>query len=376
MTRLGPRGDDPERRILDDFGSDSGFLAFADVSNADLLFLVPALVIAMVTLEVAVIVTGRFFVGVGLSLVVLGVAGAYVTICPDHRTPLGFLRSFISYYRRDSIMTLTNSNTDSDANAPPDTRELTQIRAVEPDADAIRRRDETLIGAIRIEPANLALADHNEWDRAARGLGDVLNALDYPVQIHSSARRVDPDRLTAAYHTRRTDADVRSTPALGEIVEVYRRRRPQEFRERGTSIRQYHAIVPVEIQSVSLEDNAWVRRLSTLPLVGDHLASVFADVLLQDDRRESIHARQRTLLEERRTHLAEQLTSVEGIHVHSEDAADLVTLVEEYWSGYRTAYPDAGPHLRTTPVVVSDDDAVYRSPNTPPTSDEIRSDHQ
>ncbi|WP_158056554.1 hypothetical protein [Halorussus halophilus] len=374
MTRLGPQGDDPERRILDDVGSDSGFLAFAEISNSDLLFLVPALLAAMVTLEVVVIATGRFFVGVALAVLVLGVAGAYVHICPDHRTPLGLLRSFITYHRRETTMTLTNETTDSATDPPPDARKLTQIQTVEPEADAIRRRDETLVGAVRIEPANLALADRDQWERSARGLGAVLNTLDYPVQIHSSARRVNPAQLTAAYDDRRTDPDVRSTPALAEIVDVYRRRRPQEFRERGTSVRQYHVLVPVGIESVSLEEHTWVSRLATIPLVGDPLASLFADVLLRDDRREAIEARQRALLDERRSHLSDQLRSVEDIGVQTVPAADLVTLVEEYWSGQRTAYPDAGPHLRTTPVVLSDhtsepdpDPGTPRSPTNPTT---------
>lgn len=363
MTRLGPGGDDPERRILEDIGSDSGFLAFADVSNADLLFIVPALLVAMVTLELTVLVMGQFFAGVALALVVLGVASAYVYICPDHRTPLGLLRLFIAHYRRETTMTFTNQDADDGTDTPPDVRELTQVRAVEPEADAIRRQDETLVGALRIDPANLALADNEQWDRAARGLGAVLNSLDYPVQVHSSARRVDPGRMTAAYDDRRTDPDVRSTPALKEIVEVYRRRRPQEFRDRGTSIRQYHVIVPVEIQAVSLQDNAWVSRLGSVPLIGDRLASMLADALMQDERRDTIAERQRAILEERRTHLADQLTSVEGLDIQPVSAADLTTLVEEFWSGQRTEYSDAGPHLRTTPVVMGDVDAdSHRSP--------------
>lgn len=356
MKDLGPGGDGPERRILDDVGSDSGFLAFTDVSNADLLFLVPALIVAMVTLEIVVIVTGRFFIGVALALAVLGLAGAYVHVCPDHRTPVGLITAFVTHHRRGNTMTFTNTTAETSTETPPDARELTHVRAVEPEADAIRRQDETLVGAVRIDPANLALADQAKWNRAARGLGAVLNALGYPVQIHSSARRVDPARMTATYDDRRTDPDVKSTPALSEIVEVYRRRRPQEFHERGTSVRQYHAIVPVGIQEVSLEDNAWVSRLQSLPLIGRNLGSVVADVLLRDERREAIEERQRTILRDRRTHLTEQLTSIEGVSAHPVTAADLATLVEEYWSGSRTEYPDDGPHLRTTPVIMSEQD--------------------
>ncbi|MFC6732367.1 hypothetical protein [Haladaptatus sp. DYSN1] len=375
MTGLGPGGDDSERRILDDVGSDSGFLAFTDVSNADLLFLVPALIVAMVTLEAVVIVTGQFFVGVALALTVLAVAGAYVHVCPDHRTPLGLISSFLTHHRRENTMTFTNTTTDTGADTPPDARELTHVRAVEPEADAIRRQDETLVGAVRIDPANLALADQAQWDRAARGLGAVLNALDYTVQIHSSARRVDPARMTAAYDDRRTDPDVRLTPVLAEIVEVYRRRRPQEFQERGTSIRQYHAIVPVGIQEVSIEDNAWVRRLQSIPLIGDNVGSVVADVLLRDERREKIEERQHAILRDRRTHLTEQLTSIEGVTACPVTTPDLVTLVEEYWSGNRAEYPESGPHLRTTPVVMDKHEGgVSHSPADTTTSGVTRGD--
>jgi hypothetical protein len=208
-------------------------------------------------------------------------------------------------------MTYTTTNEGTDT--PPDVRELTNVQAVEPAADAIRRPDETLVGAVRIDPANLALADAAAWERAATGFGDVLNTLDFPVQIHSSARRVDPERLTGAYDARRTDPDVQSTPALQRIVEVYRERRPQTFRERGTSLRQYHIIVPVPIQAVSLDDHPWVRRLKRVPVVGNRLAAPLADGLLYDDRRERIEIRQREILERRRDHLVDQVTSLEGV---------------------------------------------------------------
>ncbi|QLD89626.1 hypothetical protein HWV07_11540 [Natronomonas salina] len=352
MNRPGPEDGDWERRVLDDFGSDSGFLAFADISNAELLFLGPVLGVAMLVLEVVVLTTDRFFVGVALSLAILGVAGLYVAICPDHRTPLGLLQSFISHHRRDSTMTFTTVTASEESDTPPDVRELTRVRAVEPEVDAIRRPDETLVGAVRIDPANLTLADSDRWNRAARGFGDVLNALDYPVQIHSSARRVDPARMTAAYDDRRTDPDVQSTPALQEIVDVYRNRRSQEFRERGTSIRQYHVLVPVPIQAVSLESHPWIQRLEGVPVVGPRLAPPLADWLLYDDRREAVVERQREILTDRRRHLVDQLTSVDGVDVHSVSAADLTTLVEEYWTGQRAEYPDDGPNLRTTPVVM------------------------
>lgn len=360
MTDSGPGGGDPQRRVLDDVGSDSGFLAFVEVSNADLVFLGPALAVAIVVLELIVIATGRFFVGVGVSLLVLGVAAAYVFVCPDHRTPFDLFWSFIGHYRHTTTMTLSDMHTDAQADTETDPsadgRELTGVRTVEPEVDAIRRRDETLVGGVRIEPANLALAADDEWERAARGLGDVLNALAFPMQIHSSARRIGPERLTAVYEDRRNDPDVQTTPILEDIVEVYRRRRPQEFRERGTSIRRYYALVPVDVQAVGLEDNPWVDRLESVPLIGDHCASLLADWLLRDDRQAVLEQRQREILADRRQRLTHQLGSIEGVDVQPLSAAGLVELVEEYWTGTRTEYPDTGPHLRTTPVVMGTDD--------------------
>lgn len=384
MTRLELGDGDPERRILGDLGSDSGFLAYVHVSNADLLFLGPAILVVMLLFELVVIATGRFFVGVGVALVVLGIASGYVYVCPDHRTPLGLLWSFITHHRRDTTMTFTTTAattaTDPSTDTPADVRELTRVRAVEPDADAIRRADETLIGAVRIEPANLALADGDQWDRAARGLGDVLNALDYPVQIRSAAYRVEASRMTAAYADRRTDPDVQSTPALETIVDVYRRRRPQEFRERGTSIRQYHAIVPVDIQAVSLADHPWVRRLKSAPLVGDHLASLLADGLLYRKCRETIEERQRGILNERRSHLAEQLSSVEEVTARPVAATDLAELVEEYWSGRRTEYADTAHDIRTSPVVMAahdpEQDHQHRSTTDPTTPSPTEVDYE
>lgn len=357
MTEVGPDGGDPKRRILDDFGSDTGFLAFIDVSNADLLFLGPVLVGAVFVLELVVIATGRFFVGLGIALTILAVAATYVYVCPDHRTPIGLLQSFITYYRGKTTMTHTNIQTGEHDGintwSGGDVRELTRVQTVETEVDAIRRHDETLVTAVRIEPANLALADDQQWEQAARGLGNVLNAIEFPIQIHSAARRIDPERMTAVYKDRRTDPDVQASPVLEDIVEVYRRRRPQEFRRRGTSVRQYYALVPVDIQAVSLEAHRWVRRLERMPLVGNRCAPLLADWLMRHHRQATIEERQREILTERRRRLTQQLRSVEGVDVQPLSAGDIAELVEEYWSGMRTDYPDAGPHLRTTPVVMS-----------------------
>jgi hypothetical protein len=341
---------DPQRRILDEFGAADEIVGIdIDYSLADLKLFLPALAVALLLVAVASRLGGTWATlgGLGAALVVLLLTGAVVFVAPAHMTPQQWLGRIAAFTRRERTRTAVG------ATATDRSGRLTQVARFIPEADALERRDGQLVAAIRIDPANMALATHEEWNAAADALGDALNTLDFPIQLHSSARSVDPDRLTAGYRARRDDPDVLANESLAEIIDIYERRLPAEFRSRGTSIRTYHVLVPVGVREVQLADRGAVAKLTSLPYVGGLLAILGAES--SGLSAAEITQRQRETLDTRLTDVRSAIRSVEGCDCTVVSADRLASLLEEFWTGRRTEYDDTRDRVRSVSVVTAGD---------------------
>lgn len=336
---------DPRRRILDEFGADDEIVGIdINYSLTDLKLFVPAMVLALLIVALSARLGGRLALlgGTVGACGVFACTGAIIYITPEHTTPQNWLARIWSFTQR------TKTKTAVGPTAETNTESITQIARFVPEANALERRDGTLVGALTIEPANMALATDEEWNQAADTLGSALNTLDFSIQIHSSARSVDSEQLTAHYRNRLEDADVAANPSLKTIIEVYQTRRPAEFRARATSVREYHVLVPVSVRDVQLAERGAFERLTSLPYLGELLAMIGAR---QSGLSESeITQRQRETLETR-------LDAVQGAIGGLEDCATtpisterLATLIEEFWTGRRTDYPSQRT-VRSTPIV-------------------------
>lgn len=371
----------PHRTILDKFGSEDEIVGLdTDYTKQDFYILIAAALGAIVLYEVASWAAGSVLpplwragiqfiyrttgvdvpyygvhpalpgvFGVVFGLATLVVALVLIAIAPEHLTPQAWLADIYRHKRRENTMTALGKTADRRTDS------LSQLSRFVPETDAAERTDGALLGAVRVEPANMALATDAEWNAAADELGSALNSLTFAFQLHSTARPVDPDDITAAYASRLDDRDVRENPALSHIVDVYDRKLPEEFAARGTSVRAYHILVPVRVTDVQLGDRGAASRLAKVPKVGGVIETILGSRSDMTDA--EIHAEQVRELRSRLDDVADAVNGIADARAEPATGDDLATLVEEYWLGKRTNYPGnaAEPRTRSLPVVVPGD---------------------
>ena len=344
------RSRDPHRRVLDEFGADDEIVGVdIDYSLDDLKLFIPAMFSALLVVLLSARFGGRWGTTIGLvgALAIFLVAGAVVYIAPNHMTPHRWLTRIVRFATRET----TRSAVDTAPDDRPDS--LTQVARFVPEADAVERRDGHFVAAVRVAPANMALATHDKWDSAANALGNALNTLDFPIQIHASARSIDPERITASYRDRRDDPDVQANDALRTIVETYETRLPAEFRARGTSLREYHILVPVSIRDVQLAERGATSQLQSLPYVGGLLAFIGAESSGLSNA--EIEQQQRETLEQRLDDVQAAIRGLDSCDCEPVSTDRLATLIEEFWTGRRTQYRSSTDRVRSMPVVTVGD---------------------
>jgi hypothetical protein len=291
--------------------------------------------------------TLAMFGGILGAITVFLVTGAIVYITPAHMTPQRWLQRIVAFTRREKTKTAVGATPEEQ------TETLTHVGRFVPESNSLERVDGHLVAAVRVEPANMALATHDEWSTAADALGSAFNTLDFPIQIHSSARSVDPEQITASYRDRLGDPDVTANESLEDIINVYQTRLPAEFRARGTCVREYHILVPVSVRDVQLAERGALAQLESVPIVGGLFAILGAEsaglseVEIKQQQRETLSAR-----------LDDVRSSIRGLdecdcEVVSADR--LATLLEEFWTGRRTQYTQTRDRVRSVPIVTVGD---------------------
>lgn len=368
-------GGSPERRILVAFGEADEFAGF---TVADLKLFVP-------TLFTGLIIAGStpdrlqptgYVAGAGLVLACLLVI--YGT--PRYQTAPGWIRDRLRFLHRPRILRRDGSeqvSTETEVSHPPvedeilpdesrtgailgeaepeNSRSLTQLRRFLSRGTG-RRDDGYLFGAVEVRPANMALATDADWEHAVEGFTAAVNGLDFPIQIYSTVRPVDPETITAGYRDR-LKAGSEMPDAFERLVATYAERLPQEFAQRGTGLRRYYVIVPVsplDVQrdSSSVDPTSLVGRLSDLAYVGGFVRALRA--FRHGESIEERRRRQRVELDRRLDAVSQGLRSISGCSTRRLDTPALARLLNEFWSG--TTAPDEPdmPAPRTTAFVTTD----------------------
>lgn len=268
---------DPRKRILTEFGEPEEFFGF---TFGDLKLLIPSVFLGM--LIVGNVPATIEFVGWGIAGgLVLGVL-VLVYASPGHQPTQSWLKARLHHLRQPSILVLTpddvtgavdegqeltpeiehqrqrDSRGDADIgrnslltrSQTTRTQELTDIEEFHIAHGAGERTDGYVYGAIRVHPANMALATQRDWARTVEQFGRVVNGIEFPFQIYSTVTPVDPERITTGYQNRLRKRSSDLDPEFRALLRTYREKLPRDFARRGTSIREFYVIVSVSALDV------------------------------------------------------------------------------------------------------------------------------
>ncbi|WP_254533959.1 VirB4 family type IV secretion system protein [Natrinema gelatinilyticum] len=238
---------------------------------------------------------------------------------------------------------------DEDSN---EIRYLTRLQRVYP--HAVERTDGALVGAMKVEPANMALENDDAWAKAVQSLSEFANStLDFPVKVYITSREVDADDVVRAHRDRLGDADVRSRPVLKRLLEEYVGANTTDngdLDSTTTTIREYYLITAVTDDDIGQFDetgDSVLAYLAGVPIIGRLFERFQSDGLSEAEREQLKEER----LESRLTQLRRGGSSLYRCSISPVDASDLARLTKEYWTCQPEEYDDFTKALGTLPVV-------------------------
>lgn len=375
---------DPTKRILSEFGEPEEFFGF---TFGDLKLLLPAMFLGMLVVGNTPAEVRMVGWGVAAGIVVVTLVLIYAS--PGHQTTQSWLKARLQYLRRPSVLTLSPAN---DANATGDTaeyspevddeqetadpvtthriaeclpgssrmtrtQELSRLRRFHVAHRAGERDDGYVFGAVKVHPANMALATGADWERASNRLGIIVNNIEFPFQIYSTVTPVDPERITAGYRNRLQDRTTDLKPEFRALLESYVEKFPREFARRGTSIREFYIIVPVSVLDVqrdvtSVNDEGILAKLEDLPYIGGFVTTFRAS--RRDVSSEELEAKQLAELNHRLTTIEDEFAGLEDCSTTRISTSELAALLKDFWAPSARTDDDPTLSVRSTPVVYRD----------------------
>ena len=297
---------------------------------------------------------------------VLGALAVYAT--PDHMTASEWVSTYAHHIRRpeevehvrydfESVREQTDFPESRAFEVSQRTQELTDVKRVHKDRDAVERTDGTFVGAVRVEPANMALATDRRWRENVSAFADFFNnSVEWSLQMYSTTTEFPIEEYLRRRERRLDDDDVSGNPVFRRLIEEWLDWYPRELEARGTNIREHYIIVPVRRDEVTGngDEGGLLETLSDAPVVG----SLFGLLASSDGMtEEEIRARVLDELDERlRMVENEGIQKLDGCRAHRLEASGLARILAEFWEGEPADFGDTDGLLRENPVVAGDFD--------------------
>jgi len=346
------------RRIHQSLGGTTAF--FQGYTIGEIMLFVG---VAFVTLIGAALVPATFTIPVlGFGLMLGLVLGVLHKVKPSYLWLNEWLAARLGWAVKNKEYTHGEDNSE--------VRYLTRVGQVFP--HAIERSDGALVGAMKVEPANMALEDDDAWAKAVDSLSEFVNAtIDFPVKFYITSREVDQDDVVRDHQRRLGDADVRSRPVLKRLLDEYITTNTDQngdIDSEATTIREYYIITAVrdaDVEQLNETGDSVLAYLADIPVLGRVFGRFQSDGL-SDAERDRL---KEDKLESRLGQLRRGGSSLYRCSMSPVDAYDLTRVTKEYWTGHTEEYGEITDAIGTFPVVahgISDD-----VPTTPDPDDVV-----
>lgn len=337
------------RTILNEFGEDET-LGPTSYTWEDFRLLLPVGIIALLILSKTP--SEMWLLGAILSGGLIVFALMIIYLAPPYRPAHKWIIDRFQHIQRPDTMRPHDPTTNDDARTLTGVDRFLQGTDLHGNYGAVKRTDGGLVAAIEITAPPMELADRGRWRAAAESFEQFVNSLSFPIQIYSTARDVEVEKLTQKYRDRLAEPDqkVKENDQLQDLLETYRDQLPLEFEQRGTRVREFYILVPVSEIEIHLQNQDSMSQFSELPYFGELFRSVSTQS--SDLSPQEVEYQQKRELNARLTALdaviQEHLTncSAEGV-----DVGELCDLLEEYWTGTRIDYPSTDDRIHTIPIV-------------------------
>jgi len=306
-----------------------------------LLFITPAFL--------AFIFYGLPFVPSNLMLPLLGLLGAVeISLYALHQVRPGYYR-LSDWFRIRLKWALTKEEyTHGDGNQ--DTKRVTRLERVMP--HGIERFDGAHLAAIEVMPANLALQDASQWDRAVQSLTDLSKSFEGESKIYITTQEVDNKDFIEAHRDRLADADVSRLPILEGLLARFEAVHTDDdgnIESDSEMHRRYYIIVSVtddEIDDLEREDHGILRYFEGIPVIG-RFCSRFTTPQIDQGQRETLKRRK---LEDRVGTIHQAVNSMYRCTGEIVTPFEFAEVLKDYWSCRPGRYGDSRDVFGHLPV--------------------------
>jgi hypothetical protein len=336
----------PERRVPK-MDNDDSFMLYRGYTLNDAMLVGGPVFLAMVAL---MFLPEQFMFSGLLWSGILALCGIVVAITsPDHMKSTEWLIHNLSHRFRPSTVhnvALNGEYPHREQSQAPDHPITQSLSATQRTQDVLRvdrvfpshgqypgvtkQRDGTMIGLVKVHPANLTLATAGQWRNATSSLATFCNTLDYKTVLYHTNRQFDVDRFLQPYRERRGDDDLRAEPALEEVHEAFLEWYPEQHLRGGTTISEHYIVVGVrkdEVKQSAPEPSGVVDQLSEQPIFNR-----FTDDDDDNTREAVLRGRQREELYVRLEQVAGGIQDVPDVDSEIVDAEDHSELIARAWT--------------------------------------------
>lgn len=331
---------------------------------------VPALVALIVTQYISVLPEGYTLPLVGVS----GVIGVFLLVAtPDHLNTETWVKSYytyltqpknVQYHASEYGMAREGKEYVAEGKmweADETTQEAIRIKKFHPSGNAVERDDGDMVGALRIDGANMALASEETWNRMVGQWGGFLNnTCDFPLQLYATSRTFPVKEYIDTYRRRRNDPDLTETPILKGLLEDYMRWYPSEYLTwQGVNERRYFIIISVsenEIYGRGRDESSALEPLTKIPKIGGYVKRYMRGQAARSEAEKKVKMMKE--LNQRLETTRMGVDNIGGCHAYKMSAGAYAILLKEYWSGREIDGVDGNETLHRHPVVGSSGEAV------------------
>lgn len=331
--------------IHGDLGGSTAF--WRDFTLAELmLFIAPAFL--------ALVVFGMPFVPSSLVLPIVGLLIAMETMLYAlHQVRPSYYRLSEWLYVRLKWAITKEEYTHGDGNQ--DTASVTRLERVMP--HGIERVDGAHLAAVEVTPANLALQDEGQWERAVQSLTDLTKSLEGESKIYITTQQVDNKDFIEAHIDRLADPDVSALPILQGLLARFEAIHTDEdgsIDPDSEMHRRYYIVVSVtdsDIDELEREDYSLFRYFEGIPIFG-RFCSRFTTPQIDASQREQL---KRQKLDDRVTTVHRAVNSLYRCKGNVVTPFELAQVLKEYWSCRPGRYGDPEEVFGLSPISYTTD---------------------
>ena len=251
---------------------------------------------------------------------------------------LGMLKAKPSYYRLTEYLVIqlmwgVQDSHYGSGDSDPDVAQAPRLKQVHD--DAVERLGGHYVGAVEVEPANMALEDSDTWADAVGSLTNfTASTLEFKAKMYVTSRDIDETGYVESHRNRLSDGDVENNPVLRALLRDFVNSRTDEDGNVDKTLppeRRYYVVTWVtddDVVDVQEDDQGVLDGLADIPVIGRAFDRFGGDEMSTEE----VEAHKRRKLDDQLEQVKRGVSNLHRCRPRTVEPHELARLVREYWT--------------------------------------------